>query len=195
MKILKILCAFAIFFAVNAAALSENEIAPVMSGKVEEAVSILKNESIAKDEKPAKIFALFDEYFDYVTIAKISLGKHLKTLNDSQKSQFFSAFEKRLKSSFIDKLALYTNQDMKVLGTNKPKSNRLNLETQIIGEDKNYSVVFKFFPDESDNWRVYDVDILGVSIVQTYRSQFGDGALSFNEILDRLNNANLPEDK
>ena len=84
---------------------------------------------------------------------------------------------------------------MKVLGTNKPKSNRLNLETQIIGEDKNYSVVFKFFPDKSDNWRVYDVDILGVSIVQTYRSQFGDGALSFNEILDRLNNANLPEDK
>ena len=146
-------------------------------------------------EKPAKIFALFDEYFDYVTIAKISLGKHLKSLNDNQKSQFFSAFEKRLKSSFIDKLALYTNQDMKVLGTNKPKSNRLNLETQIIGEDKNYSVVFKFFPDKSDNWRVYDVDILGVSIVQTYRSQFGDGALSFNEILDRLNNANLPEDK
>ncbi len=32
---------------------------------------------------------------------------------------------------------------------------------------------FKFYND-NNNWLIYDVDVLGVSIVQTYRSQFRD---------------------
>ena len=62
------------------------------------------------------------------------------------------------------------------------------LKTQVIGEQKNYDIDFKFYPNGSD-WRIYDVDIVGVSLIQTYRSQLGDvtQSLGFDELIKRLN--------
>lgn len=52
-------------------------------------------------------------------------------------------------------------------------------------EEKN--IIFKFYND-NNNWLVYDVDVLGVSIVQTYRSQFGDilANQGFDALLQKL---------
>ncbi|EAH9104456.1 toluene tolerance protein, partial [Campylobacter jejuni] len=45
----------------------------------------------------------------------------------------------------------------------------------------------KFYND-NNNWLIYDVDVLGVSIVQTYRSQFGDilANQGFDALLQKL---------
>lgn len=178
-------------------AISRSQIEPTMASKVEQAVEILKNQSIAKDSKPKMLFGLFDEYFDYKFMSKLSLSKYYKTLSSDQADKFNTAFEDRLKQSFIDKLALYSDQDMKVVGSEVPNDKRFYLKTEIIGKEKNYPIVFKFYPAKPDVWKIYDVDILGVSIVQSYRSQFGElvDNVSFDEILRRLNEANLPDDK
>lgn len=178
-------------------AIEKSQIQSVMQDGVNSAVAILKDNSIAKDNKPKQIFALFDKHFDYKTMAKLSLAKHFKNLTPDQVSKFNKAYEDHLKKSFIDKLALYTNQEMKVLGINEPNDKRVYLKTEIIGEDKNYQIDFKFFPQSNADWKIYDVDILGVSLVQTYRSQFGDVVenLSFEELIKRLNETNIAEDK
>ena len=187
MKFFKILTLVFLLFGA-AHAISDADIEPVMSAKVSKAVSIMRDSAVAKDAKPAKIFALFDEYFDYKQMAKLSLAKHYANLSPAQVSEFNKAYEAHLKRSFIDKLSLYTDQDMKVLSKQAPNEKRRVLKTEIIGEDKNYAIDFKFYPIGSD-WRIYDVDIVGVSLIQTYRSQFGDVAqnLGFDELLKRLN--------
>ena len=56
--------------------------------------------------------------------------------------------------------------------------------------------MYKFYNAKESGWLIYDLDILGVSIVQTYRSQFG-GLLengTFEDLLKRLETVNLPED-
>jgi phospholipid transport system substrate-binding protein len=45
-------------------------------------------------------------------------------------------------------------------------------------------MIYKF-RDTKTNWLVYDIEILGVSIVQTYRSQFA-GFLKTNNLNDLL---------
>jgi phospholipid transport system substrate-binding protein len=48
-------------------------------------------------------------------------------------------------------------------------------------------MIYKFYRGK-EGWKVYDVEILGVSVVQTYRSQF-DGFLkngSFAELMEKL---------
>mgnify|MGYP002626932076 CR=1 FL=1 len=195
MKFLKVIlatiCLHAFAFAID-----KGEIKPVMSDKVAQAVALLKNDSVAKENKPKQIFNLFDPFFDYKTMSKRSLSKHYKNLSSDQVAKFNEAYEAHLKQTFIDKLALYTNQDMKVIDAVEPNEKRVYLKTEIIGEDKNYPIDFKFFPS-GNNWQIYDVDILGVSLVQTYRSQFGDvvESVSFDELLKRLSQTNLPEDK
>ena len=112
-------------------------------------------------------------------------------VNDPQRygvAEFDKAFEAHLKRSFIEKLSLYTDQDMKVLSKQSPSDKRRVLKTQVIGEQKNYDIDFKFYPNGAD-WRIYDVDIVGVSLIQTYRSQLGDvtQSLGFDELIKRLN--------
>ena len=186
MKILKTLALCGALL-LSAHAISDADIESVMSQKVAEAVSVMRS-STPKDAKPAKIFALFDGYFDYKMMAKLSLAKHYANLSPAQIEEFNKAFEAHLKRSFIEKLSLYTDQDMKVLGKQSPSDKRRVLKTQIIGEQKNYAIDFKFYPNGAD-WRIYDVDIVGVSLIQTYRSQLGDVAqsLGFDELIKRLN--------
>lgn len=49
-------------------------------------------------------------------------------------------------------------------------------------------ISFSNFYNDNNNWLVYDVDVLGVSIVQTYRSQFGDilANQGFDALLQKL---------
>ena len=186
MKILKVLALCGALL-ISAHAISDADIEPVMSQKVAEAVNIMRSDT-PKDAKPAKIFALFDGYFDYKMMAKLSPAKHYASLSPAQIAEFNKAFEAHLKRSFIEKLSLYTDQDMKVLSKQSPSDKRRVLKTQVIGEQKNYDIDFKFYPNGSD-WRIYDVDIVGVSLIQTYRSQLGDvtQSLGFDELIKRLN--------
>ncbi|MCH3852596.1 ABC transporter substrate-binding protein, partial [Campylobacter jejuni] len=58
------------------------------------------------------------------------------------------------------------------------------------GEEKN--IIFKFYNNNND-WLIYDIDVLGVSIVQTYRSQFGDilANQDFDTLLQKLENITI----
>ncbi|HBK1697470.1 TPA: ABC transporter substrate-binding protein, partial [Campylobacter coli] len=58
------------------------------------------------------------------------------------------------------------------------------------GEEKN--IIFKFYNNNND-WLIYDINVLGVSIVQTYRSQFGDilANQDFDTLLQKLENITI----
>ncbi|ENZ3888216.1 ABC transporter substrate-binding protein, partial [Campylobacter coli] len=54
------------------------------------------------------------------------------------------------------------------------------------------NIIFKFYNNNND-WLIYDIDVLGVSIVQTYRSQFGDilANQDFDTLLQKLENITI----
>lgn len=168
--------------------LERADIQGVMDQKVEMAVEILKDNSIPKDQKGGEIFKLFDEHIDYKLMAKISLSKYYKTLSKTDADKFDKAYEERLKASFIEKLSMYSDETMQILGLKTINEKRVVLQTLLKGQNKDYTIDFKFYPQKPDNWMIYDVDILGVSVVATYRSQFADMTenASFDEILAKL---------
>jgi phospholipid transport system substrate-binding protein len=153
-------------------AIDEGSIKSVMNKKVEQITSILHSDS-SHSSKKSKIDHIVDPIFSYTTMSKIALGKHYKKLSASQKKRFISKFTKKLKSSYYDKLKLYTDQKVEIKSLKKVKGNRIRLYSNIVGSDKIYKVVYKFFNSKGGkNWLIYDVDIAGVSIIQTYRKQF-----------------------
>lgn len=188
-KILIFLALFSFIFG-----LEKSEIKQTMTDKLQESLTIIQNTQIK--DKSQKLFEIFDEIFDYKQMAAISLSKRYKTLSEKEKSQFDKAYEQQLKISFSNKLQSYTNQIIEVLDLEFPKNNRAFLKAQILSDAKTYPIVFKFYP-KNDNWLIYDVDILGVSIVQTYRSQFGDilENATFDELISKLKQTKLPNDE
>jgi len=170
-------------------ALQEDNILPTMREKIESATKILQDSTLEKHKKQEKIFESFDSVFDYGLMSKLSLGKQWNSLDAKQKDIFTKSFEQKLKAAYIDKLYLYNNQEVIVKDILKLKDSRIELNMQIIGEKEAFEIIYKFYKDPSDEWFIYDVNILGVSIIQTYRNQFV-GVLqkdSFEDLIERLN--------
>ena len=185
-NILKVLLLLT-FLITGANALQKDEIINAMTAKVDNALEVLKQKDLETKDKANKIFALIDEVFDYELMGKISLGKKTwLSINDTQREEFIKAFETKLKNSYVDKLELYTDQKVKIIELSPYKKTRLQLKTEVVGKDEVYKINYNFYNNKKKSqWLIYDVDLLGVSIVQTYRKQFA-GLLkekSFDELL------------
>ena len=172
------------FFASLAFGLELNQIQSTMEQNIQKTLAILQK-NVANNPQDSKaanaqieqiaqgIFAMFDSIFDYKLMAQLSLSQNYKTLTKEQQDQYNQAFEQNLKRSFADKLRLYKDEEMQVVGGEQTKNNRYNLKTSMVLDGKLNYIIFKFYDSKGDR-RIYDVDILGISVVQTYRSQFND---------------------
>lgn len=152
--------------------MQKDEIKTQMSNKIDTVLTILKDTNLKHDQKVEKIVPIFDHLFDYELMARLSLGNTWKVINDSQKEEFVKLFTENIKLSYVDKLTLYSDEQVKILGTEEPKSNRVVLKTQLIGKKEKYDINYKFYQKGSDSWLIYDVNLLGVSIIQTFRQQY-----------------------
>ena len=59
----------------------------------------------------------------------------------------------------------------------QPKKNRIYLETDLVSKDENLGIVYKFYKpkkrdEDKDLWLIYDVEIMGVSILKADKAQF-----------------------
>jgi phospholipid transport system substrate-binding protein len=159
-----------------------------MQKKIDEVILILQDESLDKMTISKQIFTRFDGDFDFNLMARLSIGtSQWNGLSSEDQSRFTEHFIARLKRSFIQKLELYSDEIMVVKETKEVqmgKATRVYLITELIGKEKNYPITYKFYETKDSNWMIYDVDILEVSLIQTYRSQF-DGYLN-DHTLDEL---------
>lgn len=164
-------CAFGLEFSAIDSTMEQNiqkTLALLQKNTHNAPISEAKAQEIAKE-----VFLIFDSIFDYQLMAQLSLSKEYKTLSETQKKEYNQAFEQNLKRSFTDKLRLYKDEEMQVVGGEQTKNNRYNLKTSMVLDGKLNYIIFKFYDNKGD-WKIYDVDILGISVIQTYRSQFGD---------------------
>lgn len=152
--------------------------------KIDAVMLLLQDESLEKTRRDVQILALVAPIFDYPTMAKLSLGKkHWPQLNFGEKATFSDLFIDRLQRSFLEKLDIYT--DEKVLyGEPLKKGKKVHVPTTLVSKDSRIEMLYKMYRT-AEGWKVYDVEISGVSVIQTYRSQF-DGVLSEGSIDDLL---------
>ena len=185
---------FLITFAItSASAMKQDEIQTVMTKKIDNVLTILEQKNLPINKKGEQIIKIIDEVFDYELMARIALGKETwDTLSEQKQKEFTKIFETKLKNSYIEKLELYNDQKVKILGLNPYKNARLQLETELLGKEGTYKINYNFYnkSKDSEQWLIYDVDLVGASIIQTYRQQFA-GLLkekTFDEMLVLLEN-------
>ena len=169
-----------------------SEIRAMTKEKVDLVIRTLKDSSLSKEEKKQGILKTIDGLFDFSLMARLSLGKkHWKSLSKSGRKEFSKLFVERLKQSYLDKLDLYTDEEVVVDEAKMTKKNRVEVVTYLVSKDDKKEMTYKLYKTKKKGWMVYDVDVLGVSIVQTYRSQFS-GILkkeSLEQLMKRLRSA------
>ena len=183
------------FTITSANALKQDEIKEQMTKKIDDVLVVLQKKDLNKNEKAQEIIKIIDEVFDYELMSRIALGKETwDTLSSQKQKEFTKIFETKLKNSYTEKLELYNDQKVKILDLKPYNKTRLQLESELVGKEGVYQINYNFYnkSKDSEQWLIYDVDLVGVSIIQTYRQQFA-GLLkekTFDEILTLLENSN-----
>ena len=166
------------------------DINSMVKKKVAVIFDLLGKQDIEKNERNEKIVGELNEIMDFKLAAYLSLGKHWKKINDTQKKEFVETFQQYINNYIVEKIDLYTNQKIDIGDSKIVKKGRAELEIGILSGGETLQVNFKLRKNKKKEWRVYDVDIEGVSLITTFRSQFS-GVLknsSFEELLEKLKN-------
>ena len=102
------------------------EIHAMTKEKVDIVINILKDKSLSKNEKKEEILETIDGLFDFNLMARLSLGKkHWKSLSKAKRKEFSELFVERLKLSYLEKLDLYTDEEVVVDEARMTKKKRV----------------------------------------------------------------------
>ncbi|RLB79804.1 MAG: hypothetical protein DRH24_11875 [Deltaproteobacteria bacterium] len=163
----------------------------LLESKIEAAIAVLQKKDLDQEGKNKQIIEIVTPIFDFPLMGKLSLGrKYWPGLTKEERQRFTDLFTKRLKESYLDKLALYTDEKM-VFKTSVQEKRKIKIQTELISKDNTISMLYKFHKSKH-GWLIYDIEIQGVSIISTYRSQF-DQVLSKGTIDELLIKLEKPE--
>jgi phospholipid transport system substrate-binding protein len=145
---------------------------------IEEVVNILNDPQFEDpDQKKVqreKLWDIINRIFDYTFISKSALGRYhwQNSFTDEQKKEFTDVFSRFLANTYLDKIqegyekeqVIFTEEELLT-----PK--KAMIKTKIIRNKIEIPVDYRMKAN-SGEWKIYDVNIEGISLVQNYRSQF-----------------------
>jgi phospholipid transport system substrate-binding protein len=193
MMMKRILCIVAVVLLISQVAWSDEKTAAkeLLVSKIEAALSVLQRKDLVQQEKNKQVTAIVEPIFDFNLMAKLALGrKYWPGLSEKNRKKFVDLFVERLKATYIDKLSHYTNEKV-VYESPVQNGIKIQIPTKVISKSKDYSMLYKLYKSSS-GYKIYDIEIEGVSLISTYRSQFYD-ILSKGTIDDLLLKLEKPE--
>jgi len=168
-----LLCAILCVFFICQPTLANDIIAveELIKNKLDAVILVLQEKELSADEKNNRINEIVSPLFAFQQMAKLSLGrKYWPSLSNEEKERFMELFIERMKNSYREKLTLYTDEEI-IYEEPSLVKNKLRYQTYLISKDNKISILYKLYK-AGDTWKIYDVEVEGVSIIQTYRSQF-----------------------
>jgi len=167
-----------------------NDPVMLMRAKWDIVISILRNKELDQEKREKKINQIVNSIFDFPLMAKLALGrKHWPKLTPPQRKKFTRLFVEMLKTSYREKIALYTNEEVVFKPAIKKKST-VYIPMELKSKDTKVAILHKLRKVDK-RWKAYDVEIQGISILLTYRSQFDD-ILSKSTVEDLLSRLEKP---
>jgi phospholipid transport system substrate-binding protein len=171
----------------------KNSAKKILASKLDAAIAVLQKKDMGQQEKDRRIIEIVRPIFDFPLMAKLSLGrKYWPGLSKEHKEKFTDLFIKRLEASYLEKLSLYTDETV-VYKTPIQNGRKVKIPTEVISEDKKISMTYKLYKSKR-NWKIYDMEVEGISVIVTYRSQF-DQILDKGTFDDLLLKLEPPENK
>ncbi len=124
--------------------------------------------------------------FDWLEMARLALGKHWNSEPGRQR-EFVSVFAEFLGNSYIGKIGSYKNETILFVGEAVEK-NLAQVDTKIVPANGDpMSVNYRLHFVRGD-WKIYDVVVEDISLMENYRSQFNRilAKGSFDDLIRRL---------
>ncbi len=151
----------------------------------------LKGES-KKNERRDKLKELIYQRFDFTEMARRSLGSEWRRRSLEEQKEFVKLFTGLLERAYLDNIESYNGEKFQYL-KEQEDNNHAQVDTKIIdNKGQEVSVNYRLHKVNGD-WKVYDVVIAEISLVNNYRSQFNRvlATSSYEELVNRMKGKTL----
>jgi len=124
-----------------------------------------------KEDIRARLVEVIYPRFDFTEMGKRSLGSHWGRRSAEEQREFVKVFTGLLARTYADKIESYSTQS--ILYTREiADKDYAEVDTKIVTDkDEELSINYKLH-NINNEWKVYDLVIEDVSLVNNYRSQF-----------------------
>lgn len=142
-----------------------------LKSKLNTAIAVLQKEDVDLQVKTKEIEEIMAPMFDFSLMAKLTLGRNYwPKLNNGDRQRFIKLFTQVFKTSYLQKLIRYTDEKIIFEAPIQIKE-KVQIPTHLVSKDQKTSILYKLY-ESQNNWKIYDIEIQGVSIIRSYRSQF-----------------------
>ncbi|MDI9570487.1 MAG: ABC transporter substrate-binding protein [Pseudomonadota bacterium] len=144
---------------------------------VNKVLSILRDPKLkgeaAKETKKARLRALYDVMFDEVELSRRTLARNWNRFSPSERREFVLLFKQVLEKAYIDKILAYTNERVIFDREISRGENLAEVHSRVFSSGKEIPISYRAIM-KNNTWKVYDVVVENVSLVQNYRTQFNE---------------------
>src|SRR6266403_5451705 len=151
----------------------------------------LKGES-KKNERRDKLKEVIYQRFDFTEMARRSLGSEWRRRSPEEQKEFVKLFTGLLEQAYLDQIESYSGEKIQYL-KEREDDNYAQVDTKIIDKKgQEFSVNYRLHNQNGD-WKVYDVVIEDISLVNNFRSQFNRvlATASYKELVNRMKGKTL----
>ena len=161
------------------AAQASQEPQQLVQSTSDQVLARLKKDHDKLQKKPDLIYPLVEDlvlpHFDFTKMSQWVLGVNWRSASDEQKARFTEQFRTLLVRTYAKALLEYTDQKINYLPVHaEADAKTVTVRTEIVQPGgQNIPVHYSMYR-KGDEWKVYDISIDGVSLVNNYRTSFAN---------------------
>jgi phospholipid transport system substrate-binding protein len=146
----------------------------LLKGTIDEVLKILNDKEMKEpakhEDRRQRLEKVVAARFDYPEMSRRSLGAQWNQLSDKEKQEFVDLFRTLLTNTYADKVETYSGEGVQYL-TERTEKEYAEVRTKVLSGKTEIPMDYRLLHKDND-WRVYDVVVDGVSLVNNYRGQF-----------------------
>ena len=147
----------------------------VLKPTLQEMIDVIGDPALAGIEQKAsrrkKIMNIAAKGFNFAEMSKLVLGRTWKKIDQQQRTDFEQLFTKLLENAYVGKLEGYAGQKIEYKAE-RIKGKKAAVSTLLKSPGSPPLPVNYLMINADGGWRVYDINIEGVSLLRNYREQF-----------------------
>jgi phospholipid transport system substrate-binding protein len=162
-----------------------------LSVTVDKVIKILKRPELKtpdKEELKRKLLReAISERFDFQEMARRALARHWRKRTEQERREFVELFRVLLERTYLKRIEQYS--DEKVIYKDERIDPPYALVKTVVVTSQSVEIPIDYrLIQRSNDWKVYDVIIEGVSLVNNYRKQFAQiiRSSSYESLVERL---------
>jgi phospholipid transport system substrate-binding protein len=141
-----------------------------------------------KPEQLEVLWQIMQQAYDFKEFSRKVLGANWNKFNRSQRDEFVGVFSEFLGKFYLGQLQeKYSGQRVSYLSQQKVSDSQALVEIEVSWRKLKIPVTLRL-TNRSGNWKVYDLNILGINAAENYRAQLKEMAdkASPQQIISRI---------